>query len=85
MVVKSVVSDRLFYQAVLAEHLADLVESDSNLILGVCGHEAETDEGVVRRHGRGYDGVDKYAFVEKLAGDLEGKEVVADEEGDDRC
>ena len=74
-------------EVVAAEDFADFLKGFSDLLAGVSGHEAETDEGVLRRNGGRDDGVDKDAFFEEFTGDLECQHVVADVEGNDgrRC
>ncbi len=68
----------------LAEYLLDLLESCVYLSFGVGGHEAETDQSVVRGNGGRHHWVDKYTLFKQVAGHCEGLEVVADEQGDDR-
>ena len=70
-------------EVVGAENFLNLVEGFLHLLSGVSGHEAESDECVLRSHGRCHNGIDEDALVEEVAGDGECLEVVADEEGDD--
>ncbi len=65
----------------LAEYLLDLLESRVYLSFGVGGHEAETDQSVVRGNGGRHHWVDKYTLFKQVAGHCEGLEVVADEQG----
>jgi hypothetical protein len=37
----------LFDDAIFAENLSDFVQCDVNMLDSVCGHQAETDKGVV--------------------------------------
>lgn len=53
------------------------MQSFLHLLGSMCGHEAEADEGVVRRNRGRYHRVHEHAFLEEVAGDGKGLEVVA--------
>ena len=72
-------------EIVLAEHFLDFLKSSFNLLLGVCGHEAETNQRVVGGNSRRHHRVYEYTLIKKVTSDCECLEIVADIERNNRC
>ena len=66
------------------EYLGDLLEGFGNLLFGMSGHKAETDQRILGSHSRSNDGIDEDSFLEEVACDGECLEIVADEKRDNR-
>ena len=74
--------------SVFLENFMDLLKGIIYVLLSMCRHQREADEGVLGRNRRSYDRIDEKAyrlFCQQFLGNHKRLLVVADEQRDDRC